>query len=114
MSSERAEFISISLAKQATATRYARPSYRRVKVRMMGQPEFPETQSRRSPPPRPWMKTVKRCLRHKDLMNRWEVDFLGGLDRFPRLSAKQHGVLDKLAQRIKGRPVQRDQKRRAA
>jgi hypothetical protein len=44
-----------------------------------------------------WERAAKDVLRYgRHLCSKWEVDFLQGLHRFPPLSTKQAGVLQRL------------------
>jgi hypothetical protein len=65
-----------------------------------------EVQQQPTPRPEPdpacgWRGTAARCSRYPQLINKWEHDFLTGLPRFPRLSAKQRTALDKIAIRLR-------------
>jgi hypothetical protein len=57
-----------------------------------------------SPPPAPraasWRETVARCRATPGSLRAWEIGFLAGLDRFPRLSAKQRTILQEIAVRL--------------
>ena len=41
------------------------------------------------------------CSRFLRLLNRWETEFLSGLQRFPRLSTKQRAILDRIVTRLR-------------
>ena len=83
-------------------------AHRLVQSRGMTWPEVIEPPS--SPPVRktlpelgPWQATVAECLHRPDLLSEWEIGFLDGLLRFPRLSLKQRSCLAKIAGRVLGR-----------
>jgi hypothetical protein len=48
-----------------------------------------------------WRRTVGAANRYPHLLNRWEVEFLAGLPRFPRLSCKQRSALLKITTRLR-------------
>ena len=50
-----------------------------------------------------WRDTVQACLRHPDDLSSWELSFLRGVSRLPRLSPKQRACLDRIAHRVLGR-----------
>jgi len=47
-----------------------------------------------------WREVVRRCHARKHALRPWERDFISGLDRFPRLSPKQAGILRAIAARV--------------
>ena len=53
-----------------------------------------------SPRPPGWREVVRCCRARKHSLRPWERDFLSGLDRFPRLSPKQAGILRAIAARV--------------
>jgi hypothetical protein len=48
-----------------------------------------------------WRMTAARCRQFETLINRWEDEFLAGLPRFPRLSAKQRNTLLAIVSRLR-------------
>lgn len=48
-----------------------------------------------------WRAMTTACSRYPHLLDRWEVGFLVGLPRFPRLSAKQHLILIRIVTRLR-------------
>ena len=48
-----------------------------------------------------WRRTAAACCRYRHLLNRWEAEFLGGLQRFPHLSFKQRTALTKIVVRLR-------------
>jgi hypothetical protein len=49
---------------------------------------------------RDWRTITARCGQFPHLIDKWEADFLEGLPRFPRLSAKQANALTKIMVRL--------------
>jgi hypothetical protein len=74
----------------------------------------PQTGPRREPPrsepPRPdrsepfggrdWRELVARCAEFPRYLDQWQMEFLGGLGRFPRLSPKQATKLNEIVGRL--------------
>jgi len=50
-----------------------------------------------------WRDIAQTCLRHPDDLSSWELSFLRGASRLPRLSPKQRACLDRIAHRVLGR-----------
>jgi hypothetical protein len=48
-----------------------------------------------------WRATATRARQFEHLINKWEFEFLAGLPRFPRLSAKQRGTLLAIVSRLR-------------
>jgi hypothetical protein len=48
-----------------------------------------------------WRATATACTRFPHLLSPWELHFLGGLQRFPRLSAKQGAILVRIVTRLR-------------
>jgi hypothetical protein len=48
-----------------------------------------------------WRAIAAACGRYPHLLNRWESEFLSGLSRFPRLSAKQSATFIGIVTRLK-------------
>jgi hypothetical protein len=54
-----------------------------------------------SDPLRDWRAMAATCSRFPHLLDKWEWQFLSGLQHFPRLSAKQHAILVRIAPRLR-------------
>jgi hypothetical protein len=50
---------------------------------------------------RDWRTMAARCGKYTTLIVQWEIDFLAGLPRFPRLSPKQATKLSEIARRLR-------------
>jgi hypothetical protein len=48
-----------------------------------------------------WRAMAAACLRFPHLIDKWELKFLSGLQRFPRLSSKQHAILIQIVTRLR-------------
>jgi hypothetical protein len=48
-----------------------------------------------------WRRTAAACSRYPLLLNKWEAEFIAGLPRFPRLTAKQRECLLKIVVRLR-------------
>jgi hypothetical protein len=48
-----------------------------------------------------WRAMAAACTQFPRLVDRWEWQFLSGLQRFPRLSAKQHAILIRIVTRLR-------------
>jgi hypothetical protein len=48
-----------------------------------------------------WRAMAARCTQFPHLLDRWEWEFLSGLQRFPRLSAKQQTILIRIVTRLR-------------
>lgn len=48
-----------------------------------------------------WRTAAAACQRYPHLTDQWETKFLSNLGRFPRLSAKQHGILTQIVTRLR-------------
>ena len=48
-----------------------------------------------------WRAMAAACTRFPHLLNRWETEFLSDLQRFLRLSAKQHAILIRIVTRLR-------------
>lgn len=48
-----------------------------------------------------WRAMAARCTQFPHLIDRWEAEFLSGLQRFPRLSTKQHAILIRIVTRLR-------------
>jgi hypothetical protein len=48
-----------------------------------------------------WRLTAAACSRYPLLLNKWEAEFIAGLPRFPRLTAKQRECLIKIVVRLR-------------
>ena len=48
-----------------------------------------------------WRAMAAACTRFPHLIDKWEWKFLSGLERFPRLSAKQHAILVRIVTRLR-------------
>lgn len=48
-----------------------------------------------------WRAMAAACTRYPHLLNRWEAEFITGLQRFPRLSSKQHATLVRIVTRLR-------------
>lgn len=48
-----------------------------------------------------WRAMTAACMRFPHLVDKWEWQFLGGLPRFPRLSAKQRAILIRIVVRLR-------------
>ena len=48
-----------------------------------------------------WRGTATACSRYPHLLDQWEVGFLVGLPRFPRLSTKQTTILIRIVTRLR-------------
>ena len=63
-----------------------------------------EEQALPKPPvdPRPITaaEAIEICLRHRDRITVWEERFLVSIRRFPRLSVKQHAVLQRIFEKV--------------
>jgi hypothetical protein len=77
-----------------------RASWEEPESRAWDQPSREEPWWWEKPPHRDWRQTRALCLNHEWDLSNWELEFLQGLDRFPRLSAKQRAVLDRIAKRV--------------
>jgi hypothetical protein len=59
----------------------------------------------REPPSRncggDWRSVAVACGRYPHLLNRWEAEFISGLPRFPRLSAKQSATFTGIVTRLR-------------
>jgi hypothetical protein len=50
---------------------------------------------------RDWRAMAARCTQFPHLIDMWEWKFLSGLQRFPRLSAKQNAILIRIVTRLR-------------
>jgi hypothetical protein len=60
------------------------------------------------PPPRPssgWRELAQRCAAYPEWLSEWEREFVAGLGRWRRLSAKQAATLDRIALKLRSRGV---------
>jgi len=48
-----------------------------------------------------WRAVAVACTRYQHLLDKWEWQFLSGLQRFPRLSAKQRAILIRIVVRLR-------------
>ena len=48
-----------------------------------------------------WRAMATRCTKFPHLIDKWEWEFLSGLQRFPRLSTKQHAILVRIMTRLR-------------
>jgi hypothetical protein len=48
-----------------------------------------------------WRAMAAACTRFPRLIDKWEADFLSGLQRFPRLSSKQRTILIRIVMRLR-------------
>ena len=48
-----------------------------------------------------WRAMAAACTRFQHLLDRWEWQFLSGLQCFPRLSAKQRAILIRIITRLR-------------
>lgn len=48
-----------------------------------------------------WRATAAACTRFQHLIDKWEWQFLSGLQRFPRLSTKQRAILVRIVTRLR-------------
>jgi hypothetical protein len=48
-----------------------------------------------------WRALATRCTQFPHLIDAWEWKFLSGLQRFPRLSTKQHAILVRIVTRLR-------------
>jgi hypothetical protein len=48
-----------------------------------------------------WRAMATACTRFPRLIDKWEWQFLSGLQRFPRLSSKQHAILLRIVTRLR-------------
>lgn len=48
-----------------------------------------------------WRGMANTCTRFPHLLDKWEWQFLSGLQRFPRLSAKQRTILIRIVTRLR-------------
>jgi hypothetical protein len=48
-----------------------------------------------------WRAMAAACSRFPHLIDRWDWQFLSGLQRFPRLSAKQRAILIRIVTRLR-------------
>ena len=63
-----------------------------------------------------WRAMAVACTRFQHLIDKWEWQFLSGLQRFPWLSSKQHAILVRIVTRLRAavRTVNDNNKRAAA
>jgi hypothetical protein len=59
---------------------------------------LPEPQRATEPPT--VAEAIAICLRHPDILNAWEEGFLVSVRRLPRLSSKQHAVLQRIFDKV--------------
>ena len=62
-------------------------------------PRAEPPQSPADPGPIAVSEAIAICLRHPDVLNAWEEGFLASIRRLPRLSTKQHAVLQRIFDR---------------
>jgi hypothetical protein len=48
-----------------------------------------------------WRAMAAACTRYSHLIDKWEWQFLSGLQRFPRLSTKQRAILIRIVSRLR-------------
>jgi hypothetical protein len=48
-----------------------------------------------------WRAMAVACTHYPHLLDKWEWQFLSGLQRFPRLSSKQHAILVRIVVRLR-------------
>jgi hypothetical protein len=47
-------------------------------------------------------QAIETCLKHPEVLNTWEEGFLASIRRHPRLSVKQHAVLQRIFDKVCG------------